>query len=638
MLLTPLALGLLARGRWWLLALASWGLWAAYQVWPHALQLPWPIAGNSVFKLASWQVLFFVGLALGHEREWLARRLAARWPRSPLRDGWLAPLALLLGALIWVHATNGAAFDPYAPGGSMAAVLDAWFDKSALPPARLAACAVVFTFAWALVTRLWRPLRATTGGVLLPLGQGALYAYAAHLFLVVAVHLAVVWVWGSGEAGSYPFLHPGVNALLQLGAVAVLWALTKGRVLQAVVAPLGNPPLSRLPARLGRWPLWRPSDALVTILLVALVAGNAAALGGRDGATNAGAGAGSDATPAARSEGQGYAPEVSTVVAPRKVAGPARGSSGTPPASAVAAPAPVVAATGTPGARQGEASPAVTIPADAVAGGAVQADATPTPTPTPAETAPAGGYLRDGEFYSRALSRTMPYGIYLPPGYDAGAQRYPVLYMLHGTGGHYSEWVAFGLTEAAEDLIATGQIPPLLIVLPQGDQSYWVDHAGADGERWADYVARDLVEHVDATYRTLPTAGRRAIGGLSMGGFGALSLALAHTDVFGVVGAHSPSLRGSGDLPAFLGDADAYKKVDPLELALSLDPLAAPRLWLDVGEEDQWAERVNALHKLLRDRAIAHEYRATPGGHDPDYWRRHAAEYLRFYATALLAP
>jgi enterochelin esterase-like enzyme len=111
----------------------------------------------------------------------------------------------------------------------------------------------------------------------------------------------------------------------------------------------------------------------------------------------------------------------------------------------------------------------------------------------------------------------MPYGIYLPPGYDGAQARYPVLYMLHGIGGHYSEWVAYGLAETAERLIEAGQIGPLIIVFPQGDESYFVNHARGDGEPWGDYTAIDLVAHIDATYRTIPAREGRATVALKPG-------------------------------------------------------------------------------------------------------------------------
>ena len=103
----------------------------------------------------------------------------------------------------------------------------------------------------------------------------------------------------------------------------------------------------------------------------------------------------------------------------------------------------------------------------------------------------------------------MPYFIYLPSGYDSSpTTRYPVLYMLHGAGGSNTEWEGYGLFGTADELIGSGAIAPLIIVLPQGDQSFWMDHA-VDGQLWGAYVARDVVEEIDTHFRML--ADRRAV-------------------------------------------------------------------------------------------------------------------------------
>ncbi len=609
MLLAPPALALLRAGHWRALALASWGLWAAYQFFPRALQLPWPIASNPAFNFAPWQILFFTGLLLGYHRRQLAERAAIRWPNPWLRALAPAGAALALGALVallaWLSATNAAAFDRLAPDGDAAAVLDAWFDKSALPPARLAACAVLFAFCWALTTAFWRPLRAAAGPVLLVFGQGALYAYAAHLFLVVASTAAIEQVAGTGPGGGFPPLHPGVNAAIQIAGLALLWAMTRARFLQSLVAPLGAPPFSRLrlPAAARPRPFWRPNDSLVALALVGAIAFSFVLTPGAARPV-------ADGGPAVR--------PTTTAIAPRRIGGAARGSS-----------AP-------------RATPTVTKPRS-VGGPAQGSSGVPTATAgLPAgvadPAAAAGGELRDGEFYSAALDRVMPYGIYLPPGYEGGTARYPVLYMLHGAGGHYSEWVDYGLAETADELIREGKIPPLIIVLPQGDGSYWTNHAGENTERWGDYVLADVVDHTDTAYRTRPGPDSRAIGGLSMGGFAALHLAFNHPDVFGTAGAHSPSLRIFEESADFTTDEEQFARNDPARLAESLDPARAPRLWLDVGREDEWAARVIALHELLASRGIPHRYSITPGDHDGSYWSAHVAEYLRFYAAALAAP
>jgi S-formylglutathione hydrolase FrmB len=253
------------------------------------------------------------------------------------------------------------------------------------------------------------------------------------------------------------------------------------------------------------------------------------------------------------------------------------------------------------------------------------------------QTAASGGYLKDGAFFSQALGRTMPYGVYLPPTYDSDPNRhYPVVYMLHGAGGHYSEWVAYGLPEMAEDLIWDGQIQPLIIVMPQGDHSYFVNHVGTDGERWGDYIAFDLIAHIDTTYRTIPQPSSRAIGGLSMGGFGALQLAFTHPDIFGAVGAHSPALRTVEQLSDILDPTDAPEDFDPIEVAKAINPTYAPRIWVDTGADDEWADRVVLLGQTLDERGISHEVRLLPGQHSGDYWTARAGDYIRFYASSVV--
>jgi S-formylglutathione hydrolase FrmB len=174
----------------------------------------------------------------------------------------------------------------------------------------------------------------------------------------------------------------------------------------------------------------------------------------------------------------------------------------------------------------------------------------------------------------------------------------------------------------------------MILVLPQGDYSYWVNHA-TDGSRWGDYTAEDLVRHVDATYRTLPDAAHRAVGGLSMGGFGALQLSFNYPGVFGVVGAHSPALYpDDGSLPILGAGAD-FAARDPVLLAATATGLDRLDILLDIGEEDHFVERAMELHEALDEREIPHRWLLQPGGHDFDYWERNVVLYLRFYDEAL---
>jgi S-formylglutathione hydrolase FrmB len=265
----------------------------------------------------------------------------------------------------------------------------------------------------------------------------------------------------------------------------------------------------------------------------------------------------------------------------------------------------------------------------------------PAPESVPAPSVEARrGLIADREFSSESLGRTMPYRIYLPPGYNqAGAEeqapsrRYPVLYLLHGLGGSARQWTDLGLAEELDRLAAGGGWSPWIVVMPAGRAGYWVNHADG-GPRWGDYVARDLVAHVDATYRTIPRREARAIGGLSMGGHGALQLALNYPDVFGVAGAHSPSLRGADSAPAYFGGESGFARRDPISLVRQSQVASPPLIWIDVGQDDFWRSAAEALHQALLERGWAHEWRVYAGEHDGWYWGDHLWEYLPFYNAA----
>ncbi len=247
------------------------------------------------------------------------------------------------------------------------------------------------------------------------------------------------------------------------------------------------------------------------------------------------------------------------------------------------------------------------------------------------------GSAYERTLYSPALGRSMPYYIYLPPGYAESGKRYPVLYMLHGLGGHREEWIVYGLISMVDQQIRLGNVDPFIVVLPQGDKGYWVDNANG-GPRWGEYLARDVVDAIDASYRTLPVPASRGIGGLSAGAFAALSQAFTHPDLFGVVGAHSPSLRSDDGEIALLGHGDEFDAHDPIFLAGHAAKLNRQRIWIDIGLSDEtWLPRAELLHDTLAKRDVPVEWHELPGAHDFDYWNGHIVEYVQFYGAALKA-
>jgi enterochelin esterase-like enzyme len=238
---------------------------------------------------------------------------------------------------------------------------------------------------------------------------------------------------------------------------------------------------------------------------------------------------------------------------------------------------------------------------------------------------------------SRVLGREMPMDVFLPPGYDKSDERYAVLYMLHGMGGTNKEWNNYGLFAQAESMMQDGEIIPFIIVLPQGDYGYWLDHAEG-GPQWGDYLTREIVSEVDRRYRTIASGWARAVGGLSMGADGALQVAMNYPGTFSVVGAHSPVLKPFGDAPPFFGDLAYFERHWPTTLVQANPNFARSlRISIDVGDTDIWLGNAEAFHDVLTALDISHDFHVWSGEHNAEYWTAHVADNLRFYSSGLRA-
>ena len=249
---------------------------------------------------------------------------------------------------------------------------------------------------------------------------------------------------------------------------------------------------------------------------------------------------------------------------------------------------------------------------------------------------------------SAALKRRMSYLVHLPPGYDEAASvRFPVLYLLHGLGGTNSEWPTTGFIGKADDLMRSETVDRFIIVMPQGDQGYWLDQAF--GPAWATYLVHDIVGTVDARFRTRPDRRYRAVGGLSMGGYGALHLGMNYTNVFGVVGAHTPTFRdfdgsrewfGVDMATVQFGEHAYFDAHDPVWLFTNqTDKARGLIIRVDVGADDEYFPAINRFHKLLLSLGVKHEWEAFDGaGHgDLEFWKRHSLPITRFYSDAFRA-
>jgi S-formylglutathione hydrolase FrmB len=224
---------------------------------------------------------------------------------------------------------------------------------------------------------------------------------------------------------------------------------------------------------------------------------------------------------------------------------------------------------------------------------------------------------------SRLVHRTLDQVAVRPA--RAGAHP-PLLVFLHGRG-QSPDAIADGAFFAA--LARLGPGAPAVVLPAGGFSSYWHDRRGG---RWADYVLREVIP---AAQRRLGTDARRvAVGGISMGGFGAYALARAHPGRFCAVGGHSAAIfTGAGvTAPGAFDDAADFARHDLLGVARARGRAAfgAGPLWLDDGDADPFhpadAQLAAALHVVLH---------TWPGRHETGYWDAHYGDYLRFYARAL---
>ena len=253
----------------------------------------------------------------------------------------------------------------------------------------------------------------------------------------------------------------------------------------------------------------------------------------------------------------------------------------------------------------------------------------------PSSPEPLTGQVEARTFWSASLGRAMPYNIYLPPGYANGSRRYPTVYLLHGMAGSDRQWENLGIAQAADRLIAAGAIRPLIIVMPEGESAYWVDHA-TDGQKWGRYTAVDVVNDVDANFRSIARQRSRAIGGLSMGAHGALQLALNYPGEFTAVGAHSLVLRRFASAPSYFGTAADFAARDPMQLVKKTGPGGCSfAIWIDIGDGDPWASTARQFDGELTDLGINHQWHLWAGDHSAAYWSAHLEDYLRFYDASL---
>jgi S-formylglutathione hydrolase FrmB len=238
----------------------------------------------------------------------------------------------------------------------------------------------------------------------------------------------------------------------------------------------------------------------------------------------------------------------------------------------------------------------------------------------------------------------MHYRVLLPRNYAQGG-RFPVLYLLHGLYGDYLNWdTRTGLENYARNL-------KLLIVMPDAGDSWYTDSATVPGDKFEEYITKDLVSEIDGKYRTIRERHGRAIAGLSMGGYGAVKLALKHPGLFEFAASLSGAFNAPQNLdtlrPEFaaklreaFGNEGSRQRAENDVLLLLNTPHQAsyPYFYLGCGTADFFLDTNRAFVMQLSSRKVAYEYHETPGEHTWEYWDRELQPMLQVIDRTVGAP
>ena len=253
------------------------------------------------------------------------------------------------------------------------------------------------------------------------------------------------------------------------------------------------------------------------------------------------------------------------------------------------------------------------------------------------------------QFQSTLVGKTLPYNVILPRAYETSrTTRYPVLYLLHGLFGHYTDWIT-------KTNVADYASPyRMIVVMPEGNNGWYADSATVPADKYESYILKELISDVQKRYRTIEARYGRAVAGLSMGGYGALKFGLKSSDTFVFAGSISGALAAptwtEDDLKGLKtirdsvfsvfgpvgSDTRTANDISQIVRDLPAGRLASlPYFYIDCGTEDFMISFNQEFAGLLREKKIPHEYRELPGDHDWAYWDQQVPEVLKIAALKM---
>ncbi len=234
--------------------------------------------------------------------------------------------------------------------------------------------------------------------------------------------------------------------------------------------------------------------------------------------------------------------------------------------------------------------------------------------------------MQDVTFRSVSLDRSIQYRVILPKSLAAG-RKYPAIYLLHGGGGNFRDWSNY--SDVAQ---LVGE--RFVLVMPEGNSSYYTNAVDRPEDRYEDYITKDLIADVESRFPVLAGRSSRAVVGVSMGGFGAVKIALAHPKLYAFAGGLSSAL----DVPsrpfsikrieqwhrfrAIFGprQGQVQRDNDPFLLAQSADPAQTPYIFLTCGEQEGLLAANKKFVHILTERKFQFEFHTSRGNHDWNQW------------------
>lgn len=237
------------------------------------------------------------------------------------------------------------------------------------------------------------------------------------------------------------------------------------------------------------------------------------------------------------------------------------------------------------------------------------------------------GAVASVTYYSTALSRFRRMHVYTPPGYEMGGGKYPIFYLLHGSGDSDDSWTSVGRAGfILDNLIAAKKAQPMIVVMPAGHTSANPPPPGAARparDEFAEDFVSDIMPHVEMHYRVLTGRANMAIAGLSMGGGQSLNISMSHLDRFAYVGVFSAgvfSFRSLENMPEW--ERQHARMLDDAALKPGLK-----LLWFGTGADDRLMPTTKATVEMLKKHGFAPVFRESPGGHTWINWRNYLNEF-----------